>query len=67
MQALNVELEKTAVQNTATRSSADDASAALLPSDLTDVRISTANAALRLKVPTSYPLHFNLVQGMYAK
>jgi hypothetical protein len=63
MRALNVELEKTTVQNDATRLSSPDDSQALLPSDLTDVRISTANAALKLKVPPSYPLHFKLVLG----
>ncbi len=60
MRALNVELS-TAVQNEAFELLSPDDVDALLPSDLTDVHISTANAALRLKVPPSYPLHFNFV------
>jgi hypothetical protein len=63
MQALNVELA-TAIQNEAFELLSPDDVQALLPSDLTDVQISTANAALRLKVPPSHPLHFNLVQGV---
>ncbi len=54
MRALNVELEKTSVQmESRPASSPDDLqndSQTLVPSDLTDIHISTANAALKQKV-----------------